>query len=340
MTDVIPRTTLAAVLTRHGAPPRAADHPLPEPAAGQCLVTVTAAPVVPLDLLCASGTSYFGPPALPYVPGVQGIGVVAAGESLAPGTRVWFATDAGMRPGDGGLARHAVVDERETVTLPEGVGDAQAAALGLSGVAAWMSLTWRGRLQPGEAVLVLGAGGVVGQVAVQVAVALGAGRVVAASRRAVGRERARRGGAAAVVDLADADVGTLEARMLRATDGARVDLVIDPVCGDASTAALRRLADGGRLVNLGSSGGPTASFASAALRSGSQSILGYTNNALTRRQRAEALLNVLELAAAGRCTVDVEEYPLEDVAAAWTRAGAAPDGRVVVVPPTRAVIKE
>jgi NADPH:quinone reductase-like Zn-dependent oxidoreductase len=329
-TDVPDLEVTAALLTAYEKPPEPVRYRLPEPAARQVLVRVTAAPVAPLDLLCATGKSYFGPPALPYVPGVQGVGTVLAGGDLPPSTRVWFATDAGMRPGDGALATGAVVDRDDVIPLPAGVEDTDAAALGLSAVAAYMALTWRGQLRRGDRVLVLGAGGVVGQVAVQVAIARGAGLVVAASRRAAGRERAREHGAAAVADLADADVDELERRLREATGGP-VDLVVDPVCGDAATAALRLLASNGRLVHLGSTGGPTAAFASAALRSGSHSILGYTNNSLTPRQREEALTQVFELAATGRCSVEVEPFPLAGVAEAWTRAGSNPQGRVVVL---------
>jgi NADPH:quinone reductase-like Zn-dependent oxidoreductase len=196
-------------------------------------------------------------------------------------------------------------------------------------VAAWMALTWRGRLRAGERVLVLGAGGTVGQVAVQAAVALGAGAVVAASRREAARRRALDRGAAATVDLSDPD-GLAE--RMRDAAGGPVDLVVDPVGGAASTAALLVLGDHGRLVHLGAAGGPTATFSSAALRSGSHSILGYTNNALAREQRAAALTSVLELAAAGRCEVAHETVPLGAVADAWVRAGSAPDSRLVVVP--------
>jgi NADPH:quinone reductase len=104
------------------------------------------------------------------------------------------------------------------------------------------------------------------------------------------------------------------------------------VGGDTATAALLALAEHGRLVHLGASGGPTATFSSAALRSGSHSILGYTNNALTAAQKVAALTAVLELVAAGRCTVTYETVGLDAIADAWTRAGAAPDGRLVVVP--------
>jgi NADPH:quinone reductase-like Zn-dependent oxidoreductase len=325
-----PAPVTAAVISEHGRPPRPAPRRLAPPAAGQCLVRVTAAPIVPVDLLCASGTSYFGPPQLPYVPGVQGVGTVEHGHTLRPGTRVWFNTDAGMRPGDGSLAEASVVDEAETVPLPDELPDALAAALGLSAVAAWMALTWKARLRPAERVLVLGTAGAVGQVAVQAAAALG-GRVVAGSRREVGRQRALARGADAVVDLSGADVDELESRM-RAAAGGPVDVVIDPVCGPSATAALRVLGNGGRLVNLGSSGGPLASFSSATLRSGSHSILGYTNNSLTRQQRADALTRVFDLAVAGRCHVAHLTVGLDAVTDAWDRAGDTPDGRIVVVP--------
>jgi len=326
----LPEGGRAAVLLAHGEPPTLTRRPAPERPDGHCLVRLVAAPVTPLDLLCASGTSYFGPPALPYVPGVQGVGVVVEGAALATGTRVWFSTDAGVRPGDGSLSELVVAAEEDTVALPDDVDEVTTAALGLSSVAAWMALTGRGGLQPGERVLVLGAGGTVGQVGVQVAVAQGAGAVVAGARGADARARARRLGATATVDLDSTDVSVLAARMQEACGGP-VDLVLDPVCGPAATAALQVLGVGGRLVNLGSAGGATASFASAALRSGSHSILGYTNAALTREARAAALTEVLRRAAEGRCTVTYQTVALADVADAWRRAATPSGGRVVVV---------
>ncbi|HEY5988226.1 MAG TPA: zinc-binding alcohol dehydrogenase family protein, partial [Streptosporangiaceae bacterium] len=94
----------AAVICRHGEPPEVRDHPAPRRGPGQALIKVMAAVVNPLDVLCASGTSYFGAPALPYVPGGQGVGVVVEADTLAGGQRVWFSCDAGMRPGDGAMA--------------------------------------------------------------------------------------------------------------------------------------------------------------------------------------------------------------------------------------------
>ena len=97
----------AATITAHGRPPEVLDRPDPVPGDGELLVAVTAVPLTPLDLLCATGTSYFGPPALPYVPGVQAVGVVRRGPGHLLGSRVWFPTVAGMAPGDGGLAELA-----------------------------------------------------------------------------------------------------------------------------------------------------------------------------------------------------------------------------------------
>ncbi|TKJ18428.1 zinc-binding dehydrogenase, partial [Blastococcus sp. CCUG 61487] len=209
--------------------------------------------------------------------------------------------------------------------------DATLAALGLSAVAAWMALTWRAGLRSGEHVLVLGAGGAVGQVAVGAARLLGAGRVVAAARSAAARDRALAAGADEVVAL-DEDPGTLADRF-RAALGGRLDVVVDPVFGAAAAAAARVLSDGGRLVNLGGASGDVAEFSSAALRSRSAAVLGYTNNALTPAQRREALTAVAGHAAAGRLAVAHETVPLADVGEAWRRQATGDPGvRLVLTP--------
>jgi NADPH:quinone reductase len=316
----------AAVIATPGTPPVPEERPTPFRDGGEVLITVSAAPVVPLDRLCASGTSYFGVPSVPYVPGVQGVGFVAEGTVEFPdGTPVWFATNAGMEPGDGSMRALAAVPEHDVVALPPGADPVLVAALGLSAVAAWMALSFRGGLTAGERVLVLGAGGVVGQAAVQLAKAAGAGRVVAAARSPRAREQALRLGADAFVALDLDDTEGLAERMR--ADGP-VDLVVDPLFGVPAAAALRALRPHGRLVNLGSSAAETAPFDSSTLRSRSLRVLGYTNNELTRSQRAEALTHVVDEALTGRLTVDHQRVPLADVTDAWTRAG----DRVVLVP--------
>jgi NADPH2:quinone reductase len=323
----------AAHVTTHGSAPEVVDAPDPRAGDGRLLVAVTAVSITPLDLLCASGTSYFGAPALPYVPGVQGVGVVREGPSELVGRRVWFPSSAGMAPGDGGMAELAVAREGETVALEADVPDTLVAALGLSAVAGWEVLQGRARLDRGESVLVLGAGGVVGQVAVQAARLLGASLVVAAARSTRAREVAAASGADRVVGLEDGeDAATLAAR-LREACGGPVDVVVDPLAGVPGTAAVSALAEHGRLVNFGDSAGPSLSVSSAALRSRSASVLGYTNNALTPQRRAEVFRTVLDHAAAGRLTVRHEVRPLDEVSEAWAAvAEGRAEGRVVLVP--------
>ena len=321
----------AAVIERHGTPPTLEERASPGAADDRALVATTAAPITPLDVLCATGRSYFGPPQLPYVPGVQGVGVVRETTHLPAGTRVWFPTSAGMAPGDGSMAQEVLVPASELVTLPHQVDDTLVAALGLSAVAAWMALTWKAELRPGEKVLVLGGGSVVGQVAIQSARLSGAGRVVAASRSDRAQERAGACGADAVVPLRDDDdADVLADRLATACDG-NVDVVIDPLCGVPASAALRLLAPGARFVNLGSSAGETATFPSATIRSRSARILGYTNNEIDTEQKGAALLAVLEHAAAGRLTVDHEVVPLDQLPEAWERQAQGTAGRRIVV---------
>ncbi|WP_083973834.1 quinone oxidoreductase family protein [Herbidospora daliensis] len=295
----------AALVECCGRPPVIGNVPRPLAGAGDVLVSVTCAPITPLDLLCATGESYFGEPALPYVPGVQGVGVTPSGE------RVWFPTSAGMAPGNGSMAEFCVAPSSDLVRLPDGCDDVAAASLGLSAVAAWLSLTWRARLARGEKVVVLGAGGTVGQVALQAARLLGAGDLVGVSR-------APREGCIPLEP-----VSTLAARLREAIGAA--DVVIDPVFGEPAEAALQVLAPFGRLVNLGGSASDAAVFSSAALRSRAVSVLGYSNNMVSGEQRAAALAEIFEHAARGELAVDHHVVGLDEVGAAWadTRGGRA-----------------
>jgi NADPH:quinone reductase-like Zn-dependent oxidoreductase len=319
----------AAVLHTPGRPPSYGEHPAPVADSGITVVRVTAAPIVPLDLLCASGASYFGVPATPYVPGGQGVGVIESSDSFEPGTRVWFFATAGMRPGDGSMAEICAVPNADVVPLEDGVADELAAAVGLSGVAAWMALVWRARLQPGERVLVLGGSGAVGQVGIGAARVLGAESVVAVARPS-SVERATAAGADVVVQL-EGEVDELAEAL--AAHGP-YDVVLDPVFGISAEAASRCLAEHGRLVNLGGAGSDRATYSSAVLRARTASILGYTNNALTAEQRREAITAVLGHAAVGRIRLAFDVHPLADVEEVWARIAVGEGGgpRSVLVP--------
>jgi NADPH:quinone reductase-like Zn-dependent oxidoreductase len=180
-------------------------------------------------------------------------------------------------------------------------------------------------------VVVLGAGGTVGSLAVGLARLLGAGRVVGVCRSGAAADRATAAGADEVVRLSD-DVGALSAALQQALGGA-ADVVVDTVFGVAATAAAGVLAPFGRLVNIGGLAGDSAQFSSAVLRSRSASVLGYTNALLTAGQRQSALESVFAHAAAGRLAVGHEVVPLTDVGDAWRRQASGQAGvRLVVTP--------
>jgi NADPH:quinone reductase-like Zn-dependent oxidoreductase len=306
-----------------GQPPVVVDRPGPMVGDGEVPVAVVAAPITPLDLLCASGTSYFGAPVVPYVPGVQGIGTVR-------GRTVWFPTSAGMHPGDGSMAEISVVPADSLVELPPTVDPVLMAAAGLSAVAAHQALVWRGALTAGEQVLILGAGGVVGQAAIQFARQAGARRVIAATRSPAGQTLAAELGADSVVPLDTDDIGELAARFAAACEGP-LDLVLDPLFGVPAAAAAMTLRPGGRLVNLGGSSAETAPITSSLLRGKSLRLLGYTNNELTTEQRGDAITLVANRIAAGALTISHEIVPLHDIAGAWHRqATGTTTGRVVL----------
>lgn len=229
------------------------ETPEPVPGPREVLVDVRAAPVNYVDLLTARGLYQFRP-ALPYIPGKGPAGVVkAVHESVV-----------GLRPGDrvlamaeyGGYAETVAVDARHVYPLPATLSSADAAAMSLAFDTAWMALRERARLRPGESVLVLGASGAVGGAAVQLAKAMGAARVLAGVSSPDRYAGLAEAGADGYVDLSQADLrNSVREQVYRATDGAGVDVVVDPLGGDAFDGAVRALAWRGRLVIVGFAAG-------------------------------------------------------------------------------------
>jgi NADPH2:quinone reductase len=290
---------------------------------GQTLIEVSAAPVNPIDLSTAAGTYPGGSPDTPYVTGREGVGRVLESDTLAEGTRVYGA-------GLGFMAERVAANDDELVEVRDaGVEDALAACFGVAGLAAWLSVEWRGDLREGETVLVLGASGAVGLIAVQAAKLLGAGRVVAAARSDKGLQRAQELGADATVKLGDQD--DLAEALSEACHG-QLDLVIDPLWGEPAAAALKATSFGGRLVQLGQSAGPEATITSGSIRTKLVSILGHTNFAAPAEVRNDAFLRMVRHASAGELTVDYEVLPLEQVAEAWERQKASPNLKLVLSP--------
>ncbi len=314
----------AAVLHELGAAPVYEAFEEPVAADGQVVVEVAVAGVNPVDVRRASGTYMSGPPPLPSVVGMEGVGRIAG-----DGRRVYFDLPV---PPFGSFAERALVFADAVTELPDHVDDDLAAALGIAGLAGWLPLAWRARLQPGETVLVLGATGVVGQIAVQAARLLGAGRIVAAGRDPAMLERAAQLGADATVDLASAGSQEQLTAVFREAAGGDVDVVHDPLWGVPAAAAIEALGVGGRLIQLGQSAGAEATLPSATIRGRLLDVRGYLNGFAPADVHREAYRTLLDHAAAGRIEVEVERIPLADVADAWERVQRSAHRKLVLVP--------
>jgi NADPH2:quinone reductase len=309
----------AAVLHQYGAP-EYTEFESPSASDGEVVVRVEAAGLNPTDLQWGSGKHYLGAPPLPYVPGREGVG------SLEDRRRVFF--DPAVAP-FGSLAEYALVREADLVDLPAELDSAVAIAVGLAGMTAWLALEATAALEPGETVLVLGATGAVGQVAVQAAKLLGAGRVVAAGRDADGRERARAQGADATVDLGATE--SLAEAFLAAAEG-RIDVIVDPIWGGAAVEALAVAAPGARLVQIGSAAGSTATVDASVLRRNRATVIGFVLTAIDREARTDCYRRLADLAMTGQLTVDVERIPLREISSAWRRQGEGAKRKLVLVP--------
>jgi NADPH:quinone reductase-like Zn-dependent oxidoreductase len=309
----------AAVLREYGLP-GFGEFDEPRAGEGQAVVEVAAAGLNPVDVVTATGKFYEGAPPLPSVPGKEGVGML-------DGRRVYFSP--AIQP-FGSMAERALIEPENAFDLPEDVDEGLGVALGIAGLAGWLPLSCRAKLEPGEHVLVLGASGAVGQVALQAARLLGAGRLVAGARSAEGLERARALGADEVVSL-DQDPDSLEAAIREAADD-RLDVVVDPLWGEPAVAAMKAASKWARIVQLGQSAGAEATVASATVRGTPLTIMGHSNFAVPLEVRAEAYATMAAHAAAGELRIDVEKIPLEEVEQAFERQKESPNHKLVLVP--------
>jgi NADPH:quinone reductase len=320
----------AAVVSEVGKIPEPGEAPDPVRGDGEALVAVEAVPLNPVDINVAAGRFYGGHPPLPFVACSEVVGRVLEAEALAPGTLVW-AHGAGMGTRrNGGLAERIAVPEDILVPVPDEIDPALAGALGVAGMAGWLPVAVRAPVRGGETVLVLGATGTVGLVAMQGARTLGAGRVVAAGRRPEALERAARLGADATVAL-EGDVEEMAAAFRNACGGEGPTLIVDPLCGLPVVAAARAAGRRARIVHIGQSAGPEAPLLSADVRGKELEILGYSNLALPRDVMAREYLRLVELAREGEVEVDVETVPFERFQDAWRRQAEGAGVKLVVL---------
>jgi NADPH:quinone reductase len=315
----------AAVVEAVGAPPEPADVDEPVRDEGTALVAVEAAPLNPVEIRVAAGR-HARQAQPPYVPGLEGAGRVVESARLELGTRVRFESPA--LPGfgaQGTLAERVAVPEESLVELPDAVGEDLAAALGVVGITALLALE-RAAPAGGERLLVLGATGAVGQMAVQLGKLLGAARVVGAGRSAERLERVRELGADEVVELGDVDLTDA----FEEAAGGQLDIVIDPLWGEPAMAALRAIATDGRLVNVGQSAGTDVRLPLEIVRNRQGAIHAISSGWTGLERKASAYRRLVEFAVARRLAVDRDVVPLDEVADAWERQEESPGRKLVI----------
>jgi NADPH:quinone reductase-like Zn-dependent oxidoreductase len=335
----------AALIEEAGRPPAPAEVPQPRRGPGEALVRIHAAALNPVELHIWNGHFFDGPPRPPYVIGLEGVGVVEEGERLAPGTRVRVEY---VHPGygrDGAVAEYAVAPEEpeasdrasqaSVVPIAHGLDDVEAAALGVPVFTALMCLERAqkaGATLEGAHVLVAGATGAVGLIAVQLAKLMGAARVVAAGRNPERLERAAALGADATVELGSAPA-SLRDRFAEAAGG-RLDVVLDPLWGEPARAAIDALTHDGVYVSFGQAASPVAELSGIPMRNRRVAVVGHSGAWATPQERQAALARAHEVAsqAGGRLTLDTEELALEEIGHAWERLSRSAGRRLVVRP--------
>jgi NADPH2:quinone reductase len=306
----------AAVLRQTGKPPRLEIFREPVAAENEVLLTVLAASCKPIDQQLAAGTHFASPREFPVICGTDGVG------RLEDGSRVFFGGP--QRPW-GAFAERTVVRRAQCFSIPKPLDDATAAALPNPGVSAWLSLSHRAKLAAGESVLILGATGVTGKLAVQIAKILGASRVVAAGRSKEGLAALPALGADATISLnqsRDDLIKTFREQNLEQ----RFDVVIDYVWGPPTEAFLSAItahefaasSSDTRLVQVGESAAPSIQLPAAVLRSTALNIMG-TAGIPPMEVLAAALHQVFEHAARGQISIETEKVPLSEIESAWNR---------------------
>jgi NADPH:quinone reductase-like Zn-dependent oxidoreductase len=308
----------AAVVTTYGAAPRYQEFPVPVPADDdEMLVDVLAAGLHPRVRSQANGSHYTSTDELPLVPGIDGVGRGPDGL-----LRYFILPDTTM----GAMAEQTVIDTRRSVVLEGSVDPVAVAAAMNPAMSSWIALRQRIAFRPGQDVLVLGATGSSGQLAVQIAKLSGARNVIAAGRNPARLATLPALGATATVSV---DAGEHLAEV-----AADVDVVLDYVWGEPTAAAMAAIitgrADRGKplaWIQIGSVAGRTSPIPSAALRAARLQIVGSGQGSVSAREYLAELPALAELISAGTLDIAARAMPLAEVEQAW----ATDDGQRIVL---------
>jgi NADPH:quinone reductase-like Zn-dependent oxidoreductase len=314
----------AAVVTTFDKPPAYREFPVPTPRPpDEVLVDVIAAGLHPRVRSQADGSHYTSSGDLPLVPGIDGVGRTPDGT-----LRYFYLPDTNM----GAMAEQTVIDQRRSIALPDGTDPVLVAAAMNPAMSSWVALRRRINFEPGQTVLILGATGSSGQMAVQVAKRLGASHVIGAGRNAQQLSALTHLGADTTVQLGNATAVSDLAQAAR-----DVDVVIDylwgPLTADVMAGIAGNRSDPGKplaWIEIGSVAGPTAAIPSAALRAIRLQIVGSGQGSVkTRDILAELPALTIEITT-GALRIDARAVPLTDVGTAWN--DKATEQRIVITP--------
>ena len=319
----------AAVLHNFGEMPKYEDFPDPTPGEGQTLVHVKAVALENVDKVMAEGSHFASRQflsTLPAIIGFDGIGMLEDGRLVGFG---------GVKAPYGAMAEKTVIPQGYHVPVPEGVDAVIAAALPASALTSLFPLKWGAKLAPGGTVLINGATGVSGKLAVQIAKLLGAGRVIGTGRNKESMEQVREFGAEAVIDLKQPDAKLIEDFKKEAGEG--YDVILDFLWGHPTEVLIKtlipneiRMSKPVRLVQIGEKAGTTLSLSADSLRTSGLEIRGGAAG-ITAEAMSEATDQVWEWLKADKLRMDIEQVPLKDIEHVWQRTDFQ-GKRIVIVP--------
>ena len=303
----------AALVKAPGTLPVYTDFTEPEAVEGAVRIKVAAAALSHVTKSRASGKHYSSSGTFPFVAGVDGTG------TLDDGTRVYFVFPEAPF---GAMAEYCVVDQACSIALPATLDEATAAAIAIPGMSSWAAFVERARLVKGETVLINGATGASGRLAVQIAKHLGAAKVIATGRHAQSLQSLQAIGADVTISLAQ-DEEALQ-REFRAQFKEGVDVVLDYLWGSSAEQLLASAAQAApeavpiRFVQIGAISAPTITLPSAALRSTAMELMGSGIGSIPMPRILDAIKQLLNAAVPGGFQIATNPVPLSEVERHWT----------------------
>jgi NADPH:quinone reductase-like Zn-dependent oxidoreductase len=310
----------AAIVVEAGKTPIYRDFKEPVPADGELLVTVSAAALSNVVKSRASGAHYSSCAQLPFVVGIDGVG------RLDDGRRVYFVLP---KAPFGSMSEKTVIRLSQCVFLPDDLDDVTAAAIANPGMSSWAALKERARLAAGETVLVNGATGTAGRLAVQIAKYMGAKKVVATGRNAEALRALPALGADVTIPLGD--VGNVfEDALQDQFGGDGIDVVLDYLWGRSAERIIYAGAKAGkdavpvRFVHIGSVSASDITLPSAALRSSAITLMGSGIGSIPVDRVVKSIDDLMKATVPGGFAIETKAFPLSEVEQVWVAADSMP----------------